>query len=123
MPKATSAALTGTTKARPKTPAAVSEVELGSERKSRADKTILRWQETSLLPMKIASAAAGVSITSLYRFADVGKLKLRTLAGRTLVDTKSLIALIEDAADWSPTNRGAEARAKRCEIARASHSA
>lgn len=36
----------------------------------------------------------------------------------TLVDMKSLSALADSAADWVPTNRGKEARAKRTETAR-----
>lgn len=77
------------------------------------------WRERPLLPLKTASEVAGVSPSSLYRFSDEGRLKLRELAGRTLVDTQSLIALIDSAADWSPRNRGAEARARRKEIASA----
>jgi hypothetical protein len=68
--------------------------------------------------MKVASEIVGVSIASLYKFSDTGRLKLREFGGRTLVDTKSLIALIDTASDWVPKNRGAEARAKRKEIAR-----
>lgn len=76
------------------------------------------WRDRPLLTMKIASEVVGVSIGSLYRFADEGKLKLRTLAGRTLVDTTSLIALADSAQDWTPKDLGKEARAKRTEIAR-----
>lgn len=68
--------------------------------------------------MKTASEIVGVSIASLYKFSDTGRLKLREFGGRTRVDTKSLIALIETAADWTPKNRGVEARAKRKEVAR-----
>jgi len=76
------------------------------------------WRDRPLLQLKTASEIAGVSPASLYRFSDEGKLKLRELGGRTLVDTKSLIALIETAKDWTPRKRGEEARAKRKEIAR-----
>jgi hypothetical protein len=69
--------------------------------------------------MKAAAELCGVSIASLYRFSDEGRLVLRRLGGRTLVDTKSLIALIESAENWTPYDRGKEARAKRKEIARA----
>ncbi|MBX9847494.1 MAG: hypothetical protein K2Z80_37530 [Xanthobacteraceae bacterium] len=77
------------------------------------------WRDSALLPMKVASEAVGVSITSLYRLADAGRLQLRTLSGRTLVVTTSLIALADSAEDWTPSDRGKEARAKRKEIARA----
>jgi hypothetical protein len=75
------------------------------------------WQDRAFLQLKAASEIAGVSITTLYRFSDAGKLKLREFGGRTLVDTRSFIALLETAKDWTPRNRGQEARAKRKEIA------
>lgn len=71
------------------------------------------WRERPLLQLKIAAELAGVSPASLYRFSDEGKLKLKELGGRTLVDTKSLIALIESARDWTPKQRGGEACAAR----------
>jgi hypothetical protein len=77
------------------------------------------WRDRPLHPMKSAAELCGVSIASLYRFSDEGRLVLRRLAGRTLVDTKSLIALIDSAEKWTPYDRGKEARAKRKEIARA----
>src|SRR3954470_11178926 len=77
------------------------------------------WRNRPLLQLKLASEIAGVSPASLYRFSDEGKLKLRELGGRTLVDTKSLIALIESAKDWTPKPRGGEARAARKTAARA----
>jgi hypothetical protein len=77
------------------------------------------WRDRPFLQLKTASEIVGVSVASLYNFSDRGELKLREFGGRTLVDTKSLIALIETAADWVPKNRGSEARAKRKEIARA----
>jgi hypothetical protein len=80
---------------------------------------ITPWRDRPFLQMKAASEIVGVSVASLYNFSDSGKLKLREFGGRTLVDTKSLIALIETAKDWTPKNRGQEARAKRKVIARA----
>jgi hypothetical protein len=76
------------------------------------------WRDRPLLPLKIAAEIIGVSPASLYRFADEGRLKLRTLAGRTLVDAPSLSALADSATDWKSTDRGKEARAKRAETAR-----
>lgn len=75
------------------------------------------WRDRPFLQMKAASEIVGVSVASLYKFSDTGRLKLREFGGRTLVDTKSLIELIESAADWTPKNRGMEARAKRKQIA------
>jgi hypothetical protein len=75
------------------------------------------WRDCPLLPLRMAGEIAGISPASLYRFADIGKLKLRRLAGRTLVDTSSLIELLSTAEAWKATERGKEARAKRKEIA------
>ena len=77
------------------------------------------WRERAFLQLKAASEIAGVSVTKLYRFSDAGSLKLREFGGRTLVDTPSFVALIATAKDWTPKDRGKEARAKRKEIARA----
>jgi hypothetical protein len=46
------------------------------------------WRDRPLLQLKTASEIAGVSPASLYRFSDEGKLKLRELGGRTLVDPR-----------------------------------
>lgn len=77
------------------------------------------WRDRPLHPMKTAAEIVGVSIASLYRFSDEGRLVLRRLGGRTLVDTKSLIELADSAEPWTANDRGKEARAKRKEIARA----
>jgi len=77
------------------------------------------WRDRPLHPLKTAAEIIGVSVASLYRFSDQGRLTLRRLGGRTLVETKSLIALAESAEKWTPYDRGKEARAKRKEIARA----
>ncbi|MBR1124515.1 helix-turn-helix domain-containing protein [Bradyrhizobium lablabi] len=75
-----------------------------------------------MLQLKIAAEIAGVSPATLYRFADEGKLTLREFGGRTLVATESLILLLNTAKAWTPRRRGEQARARRKEIARASHS-
>lgn len=71
------------------------------------------WTERPLLTLKAAAEIIGISVASLYRFSDEGRLTFRRLGGRTLVDTKSLIALAEGAEEWTPNDRGKEARAKR----------
>lgn len=77
------------------------------------------WRDRAFLQLRAASEIAGVSVTTLYRFSDAGQLKLREFGGRTLVDTQSFIDLLGTAKDWTPRNRGQEARAKRKELARA----
>jgi hypothetical protein len=76
------------------------------------------WQERSLLPLRMAGEIAGISPASIYRLADEGRISLRRLAGRTLVQTKSLVALLDKAEPWTASSRGGEARAKRKIIAR-----
>lgn len=72
-----------------------------------------RWQDRPLLSLQLASEIAAISAASLYRYADAGRLNLRRLAGRTLVETGSLIELMNSAEPWKPSQRGKEARAKR----------
>lgn len=76
------------------------------------------WRDRPLQTMQVASEIAGVSVAALYRAAGEGRLKLRRLEGRTLVETSSLIKFIEAAASWKPSNRGAKARASRVAAAR-----
>lgn len=77
------------------------------------------WQERPHLNMQAAAEIAGVSTASLYRLAHQGRLTLKKFAGRTLVTTSSLIAVLDSAEDWSPSDRPAKALAVRGERARA----
>ena len=77
------------------------------------------WRDRPLLPLLTASEIAGVSPSSLYALADQGRLRFRQLAGRTLVDTESLIALLNSAEPWVRRNLGDQAREKRKAVARA----
>jgi len=70
--------------------------------------------------MQAASEVAGVSVAALYRAAGNGRLTLRRLEGRTLVETRSLIDFIARAESWKPSDRGKEARAARRAAARSS---
>jgi hypothetical protein len=63
--------------------------------------------------MQLGSEISAISVASLYRAADDDRLVLRRLYGRTLVETSSLIALMNGAERWTPSDRGKEARAKR----------
>lgn len=76
------------------------------------------WQERSLLPLKTAGEIAGISPASIYRLADEGQISLRRLAGRTLVQTATLVALLDKAEPWTANDRGKEARAARKAAAR-----
>lgn len=78
------------------------------------------WRNTAYIPVSRASEIAGVSTTSLYNMNEAGRLEFKRLAGRTLVTTKSLIALLDSAEDWTPSDRGRHARRARIQRARAS---
>jgi hypothetical protein len=86
---------------------------------SKAQSLNIPWQQIPHQTMQEASRIASLSPASLYRYAAEGRLKLRRLAGRTLIDTQSLMALIESAEEWTPSDRAEKARATRVERARA----
>ncbi len=71
------------------------------------------WRERPLTTMQAASEIAGVSPATLYRFASESRLTLRRLGGRTLVDTSSLIALVDSAETWTPSKQTVKACAAR----------
>lgn len=77
------------------------------------------WDKRPHLRMTVAADVTGLSRTTIYRLASEGKLTLKTLAGRVVVETQGVVALVKDAQPWRPGNRGAAARAKRSEAARA----
>ena len=87
---------------------------------ARDKQPLTPWRERPLLNMRVASEIAGVSPASLYRLANMGQISLKKLAGRTMIETGSLIAVMESAEDWSPSDRPAKALAARGERARAS---
>jgi hypothetical protein len=76
------------------------------------------WKQRPLTPMKVGTQVSGNSATQLYRHAAQGRIELRKLGGRTLIVTKTLIALIESAEPWTPSDRGKAARARRSELSR-----
>ena len=77
------------------------------------------WRDRALFPLQPAAEVAGVSVASLYKYEQEGLLRFRRLGGRTLVETASLIKLIDSAKPWTPSTRGAAARTARIEAARA----
>ena len=76
------------------------------------------WQERPYQQLGAASEIAQISEAALYKAEKEGELTFVRLAGRTLVDTASLITFLERAQPWTPSDRGAAARAKRAEVAR-----
>ena len=77
----------------------------------------LPWRERAFQTLQQASQITGVSVASVYRFAAEGRISFRRLAGRTLVDTASLIKLIDSAESWTPSSVGSAARAARASLA------
>ena len=69
--------------------------------------------------MDLTAEVTGLSRSTLYRLASAGRLTLRRLAGRVVVETAGVRALLDDAEPWQPGTRGAAARAKRSEAVRA----
>lgn len=91
---------------------------------ARADKTTVRsarvpWRDRPLTTLQAAAEISGLSTGTLYRFEKAGKLSFKRLGGRTLVDTQSLIELVDSAGDYAPLHHRTEpAIARRSEIAR-----
>jgi hypothetical protein len=79
----------------------------------------VNWRATLYQPMQAAAKIIGVSPASLYRLEAEGKLNLRRLAGRTLIETPSLIALADSAEAWSASKRSEQAVQARVGRARA----
>lgn len=79
----------------------------------------ISWRDRPHQQLSIASEIAQLSEAALYRAEKDGLLTFVRLSGRTLVETTSLIAFIARAEPWTASNRGAAARAKRAEVARA----
>lgn len=69
-------------------------------------KAELPWRDRPLLTLQATAQIVGLSPSGLYKLAAGNRLKLKRLAGRTLVDTSSLIALMDTAEDWAPAARG-----------------
>lgn len=79
----------------------------------------IHWTERRLLPLKAAAKIIGLSPATLYRLEADGRLKFRRLGGRTLVDTPSLIELIDGSEEWTASDAGSAARAARADRANA----
>jgi hypothetical protein len=85
-------------------------------RRERAD--TVPWQSRPYLRMDITIEVTGLSRSTIYRLASAGRLTLRRLAGRVVVETAGVLTLVETAEPWRPGTRGAAARAKRSEMVR-----
>ena len=77
------------------------------------------WRDRPFQRTQNAAEIIGLSVPSIYKLAREGRLVLKRLGGRTLVETGSLIALMDAAEDWVPSDRTGKAVAKRIEQSRA----
>lgn len=82
-------------------------------------KSEIPWRQRPFLPLVTAAELLGLSPSSLYRLEAEGRVTFNRLGGRTLVAVDSLVKLIDAAEQWTPSDRGSAARAKRQERARA----
>jgi hypothetical protein len=83
----------------------------------------IHWRDRPFLSTKATAVLLGTSVSQVYKLVKDEQLVFVKLAGKTLVRTDSLIALIGAAADYSPSDRAKRAVEKRKEIARAAHEA
>jgi hypothetical protein len=81
---------------------------MGSERQ-------VTWRDRPFLTVSTASELLGGSPAQLYALARQSRLTLKRLAGRTLVPTSDVIALLDTATPWAPDPRAAAARSARKE--------
>jgi len=77
------------------------------------------WRATAFLPLKRAAGVLGVSVSSLYNMERDKTLKFRRIAGRTVVVTRGVAALVDADEQWEPSAIGAAARARRAELVKA----
>lgn len=84
-----------------------------------ADETAggMSWRDTAFLSLQRAAQVLGISVASLYRLEQEGKVTFRRLAGRTLVKTAGVIALEDADEPWTASQAGSAARVKRAELA------
>lgn len=92
-------------------------IDDGRKRKSGAPANAIPWRERPLTTMQAAAKLAGLSVASLYRLASEGKLSLVRLAGRTLIETPTLIRVVEGVEPWTPSPRTGKACERRKELA------
>lgn len=74
----------------------------------------LHWRDKPLLTLTVTSELINVSTPTLYKLAGAGKLSFKRLGHRTMVETASIIDLLDSAESWSPSGRTDKARRARC---------
>ncbi|WP_139237810.1 hypothetical protein [Methylobacterium sp. 13MFTsu3.1M2] len=97
----------------------MARIMISKAKRSAERSDAIPWQKRPHLRMDVAADVTGLSRTTIYRLASEGRLQLKRLAGRVVVETAGVLTLVANAEPWRPGNRGAAARAKRSEAARA----
>jgi len=87
-------------------------------RRAQSPRIDANWHHAAFLPLQSAAFILGISPASLYGLEREGRLAFKHLAGRTLVPTADIIALVADAKTWvsAPASTKA-ARLRRAELA------
>ncbi len=71
------------------------------------------WRSYPLQTLQAATRITALSRTTLYAYGKTGRLSLKVMGGRTLVTTDSLVALVDNLEDWTPSARGGHRPASR----------
>jgi len=69
--------------------------------------------------MKRTAAIIGVSAATVYLMHHRGELELKRVGGRVVVPTVQVARIVDRAPVWTASKRGAAARARRAELAKA----
>lgn len=75
------------------------------------------WWQRPVLQVKTGAEVLGCSPTQIYKLAGEGRLVMKRLAGRVVVETQGIVLLLEAAEAWTPSTRGEAGRRKRAELA------
>lgn len=80
---------------------------------------VVPWRERPHLPIPTAASLIGCSRAKVYSLAQEGRLDMVKLAGRTLITTATLCALIDSAKPYRPdgTDPRGLARTRAAELA------
>ena len=71
------------------------------------------WRLSEFHSVKRTAEILGLSTASVYALETGGKLEFRRVAGRVLVTTASLAAVVDGAEPWAASTRGRAGRAAR----------
>ena len=73
----------------------------------------ISWRVAEFQSIQRTAKILGLSRASVYALETGGKLEFRRIAGRVLVTTVSLAAVVDGAEPWAASTRGSAGRAAR----------